>query len=119
MATLLMVILLVLAVVLILVILLQPSKGDMVGSAFGGVGGQMSSMMGARASLQFFHKVTITIASLVVVLSIVVNLMGNSSALEGQEQKAATEQVNYDPSQDAPAPAEMPVPTDAPAPVGN
>ncbi len=112
MATFLMVILLILAVVLIGVVLLQPSKGDMVGSAFGGVGGQMSSMMGARASLHFFHKVTITIASLVVVLSIVVNIMGHNKSQNAEEQKAATEQVNYDPSQDA-APAEVPAPTPA------
>jgi preprotein translocase subunit SecG len=111
MATLLMVILLILAVLLIGVVLLQPSKGDMVGSAFGGIGGQMSSMMGARGSLEFFHKATITIASLVVVLSILVNLMGNTKTIAPENQKAATEQVNYDPSQDAPV--------EVPAPAGN
>ena len=108
----LMVLILLLAVLLILVILIQPSKGDMLGSSFGGAGGAMSSMFGSRGSLQLLHKITIGITALVVVLSIVMNILTPSNATV-ENVKAVSEGVKYNP--------ELEAPTEAPAtiPAGN
>jgi preprotein translocase subunit SecG len=115
----LMVLLLLLAVLLIAVVLLQPSKGDMVGSSFGGVGGSMNSMFGARGSLQVMQKLTIGIATAMVLLSITVNIMTDNPAQATENVKAASEEANWQPEAPAPAPAAQPAEAPAPAQPGN
>jgi|ABPQ01.1.fsa_nt_gi preprotein translocase subunit SecG len=117
--TFLMILLFILALLLIFVVLLQPSKGDMVSSSFGGgLGGSMSSMFGARGSLQFLQKTTIGIAVLMVVVSVAVNIMIDAPTdAEGETRKAASESTNWQGvdaanEQAAPAPVAQPVPTE-------
>jgi len=75
MYTLFMVLLFVLSAILMIVVLLQPSKGDMI-STLGGIGGQFTSVFGARGGMQKLQKITVGLAIAIVVLSILVNKVG-------------------------------------------
>lgn len=107
----LMVLILLLAVLLILIVLIQPSKGDMLGTSFGGAGGTMSSMFGSRGSLQLLHKITIGITGLMVVLSIVMNIL-TPSATEVESPKAASELIKSNLDLEAPTEAPSAIPTE-------
>lgn len=81
MYTLFMVLLFVLSAVLMVVVLLQPSKGDMI-STLGGIGGQFTSVFGARGGMEKLHKITVGLAIAIVVLSILVNKVALDRGLE-------------------------------------
>lgn len=81
MYTLFMVLLFVLSAVLMIVVLLQPSKGDMI-STLGGIGGQFTSVFGARGGMEKLHKITVGLAIAIVVLSILVNKVALDRGLE-------------------------------------
>jgi protein translocase SecG subunit len=75
MYTLFMILLFVLSALLMIVVLLQPSKGDMI-STLGGIGGQFTSVFGARGGMEKLHKITVGLAIAIVVISILVNKVG-------------------------------------------
>lgn len=67
------IILLFLAILLIGVVLLQPGKGDMI-TGMGGLGGTFSNMLGSRRATDLLSKITIGLASAILLLSIVTNI---------------------------------------------
>ena len=81
MSTLLLILMLLIAVFLILVVLVQPGKGDMI-SGMGGLGGTFSSMMGTRKATDFLTKLTIGLATALLLFSILINKFFISSGEE-------------------------------------
>ncbi len=72
MLTLFTVLMLILSILLIAVVLLQPGKGDMI-SGMSGLGGQFSNMLGSRRATDVLSKITIGLATSILILSVVTN----------------------------------------------
>lgn len=84
------------SVLLIAVILIQPGKGDMI-SGLGGLSGTFSSMFGSRRTMDILQKVTISLATIILVLTLVTNIffVGAKETIvkpvtEGQEMPVQT-----------------------------
>lgn len=104
------IILLLIAFLLIAAILIQPGKGDML-TGMSGLGGQFNSVLGSRRATDLLSKITWTLASAIIVLTLVTNLffLNNSG---GNQLKAPTEGMKV--SQPMAQPAATPVTTPAP-----
>ncbi len=61
------------AILLIVAILVQPSKGDMI-SGLGGLSGTFSSMFGSRKTMDLLQKITISLATIILVLTLITNI---------------------------------------------
>jgi len=62
----------ILSLLLIGVILLQPGKGDMI-SGMSGLGGTFSNMLGSRRATDLLSKITIGLATVIILLTVVTN----------------------------------------------
>jgi preprotein translocase subunit SecG len=76
------ILMMIISVLLIIVILLQPGKGDMI-SGMSGLTGTFSSMLGSRRAVDLLSKITIGLATAILVLSLVTNkfFLNNSVAV--------------------------------------
>jgi len=72
MFTLSVIVMIIISVLLVLVVLVQPGKGDMI-SGMSGLGGTFSNMMGSRRAMDLLTKITIGLASAIMLLSLLVN----------------------------------------------
>ena len=66
------ILMIIISVLLIVVILLQPGKGDMI-SGMSGLTGTFSSMLGSRRAVDMLSKITIGLATAILLLSVVTN----------------------------------------------
>lgn len=99
------IILLLIAFLLIAAVLIQPGKGDML-TGMSGLGGQFNSVLGSRRATDLLSKITWTLATAIIVLTIVTNLFFlNRSG--GEQLKAPTEGIKV--SQPMAQPAASPV----------
>ncbi len=60
------------SILLILIVLVQPGKADMI-SGMGGLGGQMTNLLGVRQSRNILQNATMILLGSLVLVSIVVN----------------------------------------------
>lgn len=72
METLLIIVAIVAAILLILVVLIQPGKADMI-AGMGGVGGQMTNLLGVRQSRNVLQSATMIFLGSLVLIAVVVN----------------------------------------------
>lgn len=70
----------IICVLLMAVILMQSSKGDGMGSAFGGMGGGDTGAFSGREAANFLQKSTIGLAVAFFVISITITYLSSSSA---------------------------------------
>jgi preprotein translocase subunit SecG len=98
------IILLLVALLLIAAVLIQPGKGDML-TGMSGLGGQFNSVLGSRRATDLLSKITWTLATAIIVLTLVTNLFFLNSG--GQQLKAPTEGMKV--SQPMSQPAATPV----------
>jgi len=91
METLFLILCIIVSLLLIAVVLIQPGKADMI-SGMGGLGGQMTNLIGVRQSRNILQNITIGFALFLVVAAIVVNkfFMVETSS----EYKSAVEGAN-------------------------
>jgi preprotein translocase subunit SecG len=66
------ILMIIISVLLVIVILLQPGKGDMI-SGMSGLTGTFSSMLGSRRAVDLLSKITIGLATAILLLSVVTN----------------------------------------------
>jgi preprotein translocase subunit SecG len=108
------VIMLILSVLLIGVVLLQPGKGDMI-SGMSGLGGTFSNMLGSRRATDLLSKITIGLATIILVLSVVTNKFFVGGGSEGPrpvtEGVAVPKTVPSSPQQTIPVPETAPAET--------
>lgn len=107
-------VLIILAILLIGVVLLQPGKGDMI-SGMGGLGGSFSNMLGSRRATDLLTKITIGLATAILLLSVVTNkfFVGNKGMAGPRPVTEGTVVPRTVPS--TPAQTQIPVPEQAPA----
>lgn len=79
------------AILLILIVLIQPGKADMI-SGMGGLGGQMTNLLGHRQSRNILQNATIILLVSLVVISLLVNKVFLSTS-EGGERSAVSQGV--------------------------
>lgn len=60
------------AILLILVVMVQPGKADMI-SGMGGLGGQMTNLLGVRQSRNVLQNATMVLLGALVLIAVVVN----------------------------------------------
>lgn len=72
----------ILSLLLIGVILLQPGKGDMI-SGMSGLGGTFSNMLGSRRATDMLSKITIGLATTIILLSVITNKFFVGGGSEG------------------------------------
>ncbi len=65
-------VLVLLAVILILAILIQPGKSDMI-AGMSGISGQFNSVLGSKGASDMLHRITMGIAIVIIILSVVTN----------------------------------------------
>lgn len=99
------IILLLVALLLIGAVLIQPGKGDML-TGMSGLGGQFNSVLGSRRATDLLSKITWTLATAIIVLSLVTNLFFLPTFGDGQ-LKAPTEGMKV--TQPMSQPAQTPV----------
>ncbi len=111
MFTLMIIILLFLAIALIGIVLLQPGKGDMI-SGMSGLGGAFSNVLGSRRAADMLSKITIGLAGVIMILSLVTNKFfldtdvasGPKPMIEGERVPSSTPQTPFTaPAQTQPA----------------
>ena len=105
------------SVLLILIVLVQPGKADMI-SGMGGLGGQMSNLLGVRQSRNILQNATMILLGSLVLVSVVVNKFFISSGGSGSERAPVSQGVEVPvapPSGPTQAPQTQPTPP-APAP---
>ena len=104
------------SILLILIVLVQPGKADMI-SGMGGLGGQMSNLLGVRQSRNILQNATMILLGSLVLVSIVVNKFFVSSGGSGTERAPVSQGVEV-PVLPNPGPSQAPQtqPTPAPTP---
>ncbi|MBI2793525.1 MAG: preprotein translocase subunit SecG [Ignavibacteria bacterium] len=60
------------AILLVLTILIQPGKAEMI-SGMGGLGGQVSNLLGVRGSRNFLQNLTIGLIAGIMLMAIIIN----------------------------------------------
>jgi preprotein translocase subunit SecG len=113
MFTFMIILMIILAVLLIGVILLQPGKGDMI-SGMSGLGGTFSNMLGSRRATDMLSKITIGLATAIIVLSVLTNKFFVGGGTDGP--KPVTEGVVIPKTvPSSPQQTQIPVPKPVPA----
>jgi len=113
MEILLIIIAIIVAILLILVVLIQPGKADMI-SGMGGMGGQMTNLLGVRQSRNVLQNATMIFLGTIVVISVVVNKFFVAPG-EGNVRTPVSQGVEI-PVAPTGLPTQAPPPQQAPAP---
>jgi preprotein translocase subunit SecG len=108
------IVMIILALLLIGVVLLQPGKGDMI-SGMSGLGGTFSNMLGSRRATDLLSKITIGLATTIILLSVVTNkfFLGGGGNMGPRPVTEGAVMPKTVPS--SPAQTQIPVPEQAPA----
>ncbi|MBI9073253.1 MAG: preprotein translocase subunit SecG [Melioribacteraceae bacterium] len=110
----------IIAVFLVIAVLLQASKGEGLAGTFGGGGGQMNSMFGARRTADFLSRITWWLGGSLIVFAVVINMffLPGQATQEQRESVIQSSRPTSVPSNptlpDVPAetPTETPAPTE-------
>lgn len=91
----------IICILLMVVILMQSSKGDGMGSAFGGMAGGDSGAFSGREAVNFLQKSTISLAVAFFVISITITYLSSSRA-KFTADSVLQENLSNQPAQDFP-----------------
>lgn len=86
------ILLIIIAILLIAVVLIQPGKGDMI-SGLGAIGGSMSNMFGTRRAADMLQKITIGLATSMLLIVLLTNMFLVDSRGSVEVKKAITEGI--------------------------
>lgn len=114
METILLILCILASILLIAVVLVQPGKADMV-SGMGGLGGQMTNLLGVRQGRNILQNITIGLALFLIVTSIVYNKVFVATGVTpeattpfGDAPIPVAPATQQQPAQQAPQPAQQP-----------
>lgn len=77
------------AILLVLTVLIQPGKAEMI-SGMGGLGGQVSNLLGVRQSRNFLQNLTIGLIAGIMLMAIIINKVFLPSAVSTDRTPVTT-----------------------------